>query len=66
VLKNTPANGGYVVQSLSWEDPLGREMATYSSCLGNSMIRGIWWITVHGNHKVRYNLAIKTTATKYP
>ena len=38
------------VQSLGWEDPLGKEMATplQYSCLENPMDRGAWWATVHG------------------
>ena len=36
-------------QSLSWEDPLEKGMATHSSsCLENSMDRGDWQATVHG------------------
>ena len=34
-------------------------MATYSSCLGNPMDRGVWWATVHGVTRVRQDLAIK-------
>ena len=33
VLKNTPANAGDQVQSLGWEGPLEKEMATHSSIL---------------------------------
>ena len=40
------------VQSLGWEDPLEKEIATYSSilysCLGNPMERGGWWAAVYG------------------
>ena len=39
------------VQSLGWEDPLEKEMATYSiqySCLENPMDRGAWWAIVCG------------------
>ena len=52
------------VLSLSWEDPLEKEMATHSSILAwriprteepgglqsmeNPMDRGAWWATVHG------------------
>ena len=38
------------VQFLSREDPLEEEMATHSSILtmGNPMVRGAWWATVHG------------------
>ena len=37
------------VQSLGWEDPLEKEMATHSSvlCLGNPIDRGAWQATVH-------------------
>jgi len=35
------------VQSLGWEDPLEKEMATLSSCLGYPMDRGVWRATVH-------------------
>ena len=31
--KNPPANAGDLVQSLGWEDPLEKKMATYSSIL---------------------------------
>ena len=34
------------VQSLSWEDPLEKEMAS-KSCLENPMDRGAWQATVH-------------------
>ena len=41
------------VQSLVWEDPLKKEMATQLqySCLENPMERGAWQATVHGGHK---------------
>ena len=41
-LKNLPAVQETQVQSLSWEDPLEKEMATHSSILGmdNLMDRG--------------------------
>jgi len=40
-IKNLPAMQETRVQSLGWEDPLGKEMATHSSILGleNSMNR---------------------------
>ena len=43
------------VQSLCWEDCLGRGMATHSriSCLENSMDRGAWQATVYGVTKSR-------------
>ena len=38
------------VQSLGWEDPLEKEMATPSSILAwkNPMNKGAWQATVHG------------------
>ena len=41
------------VQSLGWDDPLEKEIATHSSILawGNSMDRGAWLATVHGGGK---------------
>ena len=38
------------LQSLGWEDPLEKEMATYSSILAwkNPMDRGAWQATVLG------------------
>ena len=38
------------VRSMSWEDPLGKEIATHSSipAWANYMDRGAWWATVHG------------------
>ena len=37
------------VRSVSWEDPLEKEMATQSSLIAwkNPMDRGAWWATVH-------------------
>jgi len=32
-VKNPPANAGDMVESLGWEDPLEKELATYSSIL---------------------------------
>ena len=52
VVKNLPAMQENGVRSLSWEDPLEKEMATHSSlqppCLKNPMDRGAWRATVHG------------------
>ena len=46
-VKNLPAMLEAQVQSLGWEDPLEKEMATHSSILENSMDRGAWQATVH-------------------
>ena len=46
------------VQSLGWEDPLEKEMATDSSILAwrMSMDRGAWRATVHGVAKSQTRL----------
>ena len=43
------------VQPLNQEDPLEEEMTIHSSILvwRISMDRGVWWVTVHGAHRVR-------------
>ena len=48
-LKRLPAMWETWVQSLDWEDPLEKEMATHSSILAleNLMNRGAWRATVH-------------------
>ena len=49
-VKNLPAVQDAWVQSLGWEDPLGKEIATHSSFLGleNLMDSGAWWVAVLG------------------
>jgi len=44
MVKNLPAMQETWIQSLGWEDPLEKGMATHSqySCLENSMDRGAW------------------------
>ena len=63
MVKKPPAMQEMRVQSLGWEDPLEKEMASplHYSCLGNLMIRGAWQATVHGVARVGHNLATKTT-----
>ena len=51
VAKTLPAKQGMQVQSLGQEDPLEKEMATYSSILENPLDRGAWRATVHGVRK---------------
>ena len=50
VVKNQPAMQETWVQSLGWEDPLEKEMATHFSLLEwrIPMDRGGWQATVHG------------------
>ena len=61
MVKNLPAMWETQVQSLGWEDPLEKGMATHSSrvathrCLGNAMDRGAWWATVHGVERVGHD-----------
>ena len=48
------------VQSLNWEDPLEKEMATHSSILAWEIPwTGTWWSTVQRVARVGYNLATK-------
>ena len=49
-VKNLLAMQETWVQSLGWEDPLQKGMATHFSILAwrIPMDRGAWWATVHG------------------
>ena len=49
-VKNLPVMQETLVQSLSWEDPLEKEMATHSSIPAwkNPTYAGAWWAIVHG------------------
>ena len=53
MLRSLPVTWETLVQSLGWEDPLEKEMATHSSILAweNPMDGGAWQVTVHGGHK---------------
>ena len=57
MVKNLPAKQEIQVQSMSWKDPLEKEMALKYSCLGNPMDRGAWQATVHGVAKSRIQLS---------
>ena len=49
LVKSLPAIWEAQFQSLGWEDPLEKEIATHSSILAwTSRDRGAWWATVHG------------------
>ena len=52
-VNNLPAVQETCVRSLSWEDPLEKEMAAHSSILAgkNPMDRGAWWAAVYGTAK---------------
>ena len=46
------------VQSLDWEDPLEKEMETYSNILAWRIPwTGAWWATVHGVTKSQIGLS---------
>jgi len=49
MVKNLPTMWKTWVQSLGWEDPLEKGMATHFSILALRipMDRGAWWATVH-------------------
>ena len=51
MIKNLPAMWETWAQSLGWEDPLEKGVATPSSILAwrIPMDRGAWWATVHGD-----------------
>ena len=65
LVKNSPAMQKTPVQFLDWEDPLEKEIATYSSTgLVNPMDRGVWQVTVYGFEKSQIPLQqIPTTTT---
>ena len=68
VVKNPPAMQETRVQSLGWEDPLEKEMATHSSTLawkipwtedpGGATVH---WVAEELDKRVGYNLATTTT-----
>ena len=53
------------VQSLDWDNPLEKIMATHSSILAwrIPMDRGAWWATVHGVAKSQTQLSDQNTHT---
>ena len=57
-VKNLPTIQETQVQSMGWEDPLEKEMATHSNILAweSPMDRGAWWTTVHGVTKSQTRL----------
>ena len=65
LVKNLPAMWETWVQSLDWEDPLEKGMATHSSPLAwrIPMDRGAWWATVHGVAKSQTRLSKQHTHT---
>ena len=57
-IKHPPAMQEIWVQSLGWEDPLEKGMATHSSISAwrIAMDRGAWWAAVHGFAKSQTQL----------
>ena len=56
MVKNLPAKQEMQVQSLGWEDPLEKEMATHSGILpGKSPGQRAWWATVHGSQRAGHD-----------
>ena len=54
MVKNPPVMRETWAQSLGWEDPLEKDMATHSSILAwrIPMHRGAWWAAAHGVAKI--------------
>ena len=52
-VKNLPTMQETWAQSLTWEDPLEKGMATHFSILAwrIPVDRGAWWATIHGVSK---------------
>ena len=75
MVKNPPASAGDMGLKIpkgdvSWEDPLEKEMATYSSILTWEIpwTEGPWQATVHGVTgfaKIRTQLSDQTTTTEF-
>ena len=59
MVKNLPTIQETQVQSVGWEDPLEKEMATHSNILAweNPMDRGAWRATVQGVTKSQTQLS---------
>ena len=71
LVKNPPTMQESQVQSLGWEDPLEKEMTTYSSilqysCLENSLDRSLdGGLQFMESQRVRHNLATKPPPPPY-
>ena len=65
VVENSPAMQKTWVRSLGWEEPLQKEMATYSSILAWKIpwTEEAWWVPDHGVTRVRYDLVTKQQQT---
>ena len=55
MVENLPAIQETQVQSLGWEDPLEKGMATHSSTLTNSVDRRAWRVQSVGSQRVGYD-----------
>ena len=65
VVKSPPAIQETRIQSLGWDNPLEKGMATHASILAweNLMDRGVWWAIVHGV-TIQTRLSYSTTTAK--
>ena len=59
LVRNPPAMQETLVQSLGWEDPLEKGVATHSSILAWRIPKdsGAWWATAHGVTKTWIQLS---------
>ena len=59
MIKNLPVMWETWVQSLGWEDPLEKGMATHSSILAWRIPwteePGAWWATIHGSQSIEHD-----------
>ena len=62
LVHNLPTTQETRVQSLDWENPLEKAVATHSSILAWEIawISVSWWATVHGVTRVRHDLMTKS------
>ena len=61
MVKNLPVNAGDMdsVSGLGRSPGKGNGNPLQYSCLGNSVGRGAWWVTVHGLARLRHDLVTK-------
>ena len=67
MVKNLPTNAGDLGSIMGWEEPVEKEMATYSIIFAWEILakriarRGAWWATVHRITRVGHDLMSTTT-----
>ena len=67
IVKHLPAMRETWVQSLGWENPLEKEMATHFSILAwrIPVDRGAWWAPVHGSQRVTQDFDFLNSLLSY-